>query len=64
MQDVEYEGKFEDGMFHGEGTLTYPMGQKIDGQWVKGRMTSCKFRFADGLEYKTPWKYCQMPDRR
>lgn len=50
-------------MFHGDGTLMYPMGQKIDGTWVKGRLSTYKYRFADGLEYEDPWTYCQIPDR-
>lgn len=61
---VEYEGTLKDGMFDGEGTLTYPQGQKIDGVWSEGRMVSYKFRFADCLEYEEPWGYCKMPDRR
>ncbi|XP_063906218.1 MORN repeat-containing protein 5-like isoform X2 [Zophobas morio] len=61
---VDYEGGFEDGMFHGEGTLIYPMGQKLDGIWEKGRMVDYKFSNVDGLDYEDKWKYCMMPDRR
>lgn len=61
--EVEYEGNLKDGMFHGDGTLHYPMGQKIDGTWEKGRLVSWKYRFADGLEYDIPWTYCQAPNR-
>lgn len=61
---MEYEGNLRDGMFHGEGTMTFPMGQKVEGEWFKGRLITFKFRFADGLEYSIPWKYCIMPDRR
>ncbi|KAJ8973502.1 hypothetical protein NQ317_019611 [Molorchus minor] len=60
---VIYNGYFKDGQFHGKGTLTYPMGQQIDGIWKKGRLVSFTFRFADGLEYSSPWKYCQQPNR-
>ena len=51
-------------MFHGEGTLIYPMGQKLDGIWEKGRMVDYKFSNVDGLDYEDKWKYCMMPDRR
>ncbi|KAF5286164.1 hypothetical protein FQR65_LT12922 [Abscondita terminalis] len=53
-----------DGMFHGEGTIMYPMGQKFEGVWSKGDVIDFKYNFCDGLEYATPWNYCQMPDRR
>lgn len=29
---VLYEGKLKDGMFHGKGVLTYPMGQMVVGE--------------------------------
>ncbi|KAF2885108.1 hypothetical protein ILUMI_21042 [Ignelater luminosus] len=61
---VEYEGNLRDGMFHGQGKLTYPMGQKLEGEWVKGKLVSFKFRFEDSLDYDAPWKYCKMPDRK
>ncbi|XP_064214175.1 MORN repeat-containing protein 5 [Tribolium castaneum] len=60
----EYEGGFEDGMFHGEGVLVYPMGQKLEGYWEKGKMMDYKFTNVDGLDYTEPWLYCTMPDRR
>lgn len=61
---MEYEGNLRDGMFHGPGTLTYPMGHKLEGEWVKGKLVSFKFKFEDSLNYDVPWKYCKMPDRR
>ncbi|KAJ8942960.1 hypothetical protein NQ318_016735, partial [Aromia moschata] len=61
---VRYNGYFKNGHFHGDGTLTYPMGQQIDGIWKNGRLISFSFKFADGLEYTSPWKYCQQPNRR
>ncbi|KAJ3621561.1 hypothetical protein MTP99_003678 [Tenebrio molitor] len=60
----EYEGGFEDGMFHGEGVLMYPMGQKLEGYWEKGKMMAYKFSNIDGLDYMDNWTYCVMPDRR
>ncbi|KAK4883702.1 hypothetical protein RN001_007021 [Aquatica leii] len=62
--DVEYEGNLRDGMFHGDGTLTYPMGQKLEGTWNKGKLVDYKFSYSDNLDYTAPWDYCQMPDRR
>ena len=61
---VEYEGYLHDGNFHGDGTLQYPMGQKIEGTWVKGRLKTWKYIFSDGLVYELPWNYCTYPDRR
>lgn len=59
-----YEGCMLDGMFHGEGVLTYPMGQIMDAIWDHGKMVSYKFCNVDGLDYNFPWSYCKMPDRR
>lgn len=61
---MEYEGQFQENMFHGVGSLIYPMGQQIKGVWEKGYLKTLRFVFPDGLEYYEPWKYCQMPDRR
>ncbi|RZC40947.1 MORN repeat-containing protein 5 [Asbolus verrucosus] len=60
----EYEGGFEDGRFHGRGTLSYPMGQKLEGLWHKGKMVSYNFSNVDGLGHNPDWNYCKMPDRR
>lgn len=62
--EVEYEGQLSDSMFDGEGTIAYPMGQKIEGVWEKDVLVSFKYIFHDGLEYDDPWNYCRMPDRR
>lgn len=51
-------------MFHGEGVLMYPMGQKLEGYWEKGKMMAYKFSNIDGLDYMDNWTYCVMPDRR
>lgn len=53
-----------DSMFNTEGTLTYPMKQKIMAIWDRDRFISLQFIFKDGLEYVSPWDYCVMPDRR
>lgn len=62
--EVEYEGMLDNSQFHGDGTLIYPMRQKIEGRWDKGKLVSWKYRFIDGLEYEVPWGYCVFPDRR
>ncbi|KAJ8968939.1 hypothetical protein NQ314_002031 [Rhamnusium bicolor] len=33
------------------------MGQQIDGTWKNGKLKNYVFRFADGLEYNSPWKF-------
>lgn len=53
-----------DSMFDNEGTLQYPQGHKIEGQWEKDVLMSYKYIFADGLEFDDPWSYCKLPDRR
>jgi hypothetical protein len=42
----------------------YPMGQKLEGYWEKGKMMAYKFSNIDGLDYMDNWTYCVMPDRR
>lgn len=59
-----YSGRMKDGKFHGEGLLTFPMGQRVEGTWDDGKLIKYKYHFADGLEYEHDWKYCKMPDRR
>ncbi|XP_031327414.1 cilia- and flagella-associated protein 251-like [Photinus pyralis] len=64
LYGVVYDGEFDDGQYHGDGTLTYPMGHKFYGTWCHGRLINYRFQFPDSLEYVTDWKYCKMPDRR
>lgn len=59
-----YKGHMNDGRFDGEGTLTYPMGLKVNCIHENGKLLKWDVIFDDGLEYTVPWKYCQMPDRR
>ncbi|XP_050421356.1 uncharacterized protein LOC126833837 [Adelges cooleyi] len=60
-----YVGGFENGLFHGSGTIYYPIGSQIKGVWENGKCLSRKYIFSDGLEFDlNNWKYCQMPDRR
>ncbi|KAH1005154.1 hypothetical protein HUJ04_006190 [Dendroctonus ponderosae] len=59
-----YEGSFRDGQFHGKGTITYPVGHKLKGYWKNGKLISQIFVFQDGLPMRSPWTYCQIPDRR
>ncbi|KAG5893737.1 hypothetical protein JTB14_001381 [Gonioctena quinquepunctata] len=58
-----YRGYFQNGQFHGDGIITYPKGQELDGSWEKGKLVNYTFRFKDGLEYQRDWTYCQLPDR-
>lgn len=63
---VTYDGDFNDGTYHGEGTLTYPTGVIVQGTWEKGKNIAIKsIRFADGLKYKEhDWEYLSTSDRR
>ena len=36
VTDTVYKGPMVDGMFHGEGTLYFPNGGKLDGRWDMG----------------------------
>lgn len=61
---VRYEGEFQNGEFHGHGSLFFPEG-KLVGEWVCGKQVEGTFTFSDGLEYApTDWTYCTATDRR
>ena len=34
--DTKYEGEMKDGMFHGQGTLSFPNGSKYVATWDNG----------------------------
>ncbi|KAA6382015.1 MAG: putative radial spoke head 1 [Streblomastix strix] len=60
-----YIGDFEDGMFHGIGTLHIVEKGKFVGRWDRGRIVDGKYFFEDGLIAKLDdWKYCSEGDRR
>lgn len=62
---TEYRGKFENGLFHGEGVMIFPSKFRVVGTFYKGKCVTFKMFFADGLEYKQKnWNYCTYPDRR
>lgn len=62
---TEYRGKFENGLFHGEGILIFPSKFRVYGTFDKGKCVDFRMFFADGLEYKfKKWEYCTYPDRR
>ena len=59
-----YEGDFNKGEFHGEGTLIFPNGGRYVAKWERGKMIEGKY-FLDNLEYKKEdWDYCTLKDRR
>lgn len=63
--EVVIEGIFQDGMLHGEGSMRWPQGQRIDGTWDRGKLVDKRYTFADGLSYQEDgWNYCISPDRR
>ncbi|MBN3282535.1 MORN5 protein, partial [Polyodon spathula] len=54
----------KDGMYHGKGTLHFPLGNKYEGIWEKGIAGEGKYTFADGLKYNDEdWEYCDGYDR-
>lgn len=62
---TQYRGKFENGLFQGEGVMILPTKFRIVGTFDKGKCLHCKMFFPDGLEYKqNNWNYCKFPDRR
>ncbi|XP_044761204.1 uncharacterized protein LOC123318606 [Coccinella septempunctata] len=60
---VVYEGKLKDGMFHGKGVLTYPLGQMVVGEWYEGDIISWTFKYKN-IKQCTLDTYCKQPDRR
>jgi len=48
---VVYEGNFNKGEFHGEGTLIYPNGGRYVAKWDRGKLIEGKYFFFDNLEY-------------
>ncbi|XP_020288448.1 MORN repeat-containing protein 5-like isoform X2 [Pseudomyrmex gracilis] len=55
----------KDGVLHGEGSMRWPQGQRIDGTWDRGKLVEKRYTFADGLSYQEDgWDYCKPPDRR
>jgi len=60
-----YEGNFDDGLFHGDGSMYYPSGSRIEGVWEKGKCVQQNYIFSDGLRFQqNNWQYCKEPDRR
>jgi len=60
-----YEGNFDDGLFHGDGTMYYSSGSRIEGVWEKGKCVQQDYIFSDGLRFQQNiWQYCKVPDRR
>lgn len=65
MLGVVLEGEYRNGMLHGHGSMHWPLGQRIDGTWNRGKITQKRYTFADGLSYEEEgWEYCTLPDRR
>lgn len=60
---VVYDGQLKDGMFHGKGVLTYPMGQMVVGEWYEGEIMSWTFKYKN-IKQCTLDTYCKQPDRR
>jgi len=54
---VKYVGDWVDNTFHGQGTLTYPSGDKYSGGWLKGKKHGMGTNtFPDGNSYKALWE--------
>lgn len=51
--------------FSNPGTITFPEGGRVEGQWKGGKLLSGKLFFSDNLLYKNKeWQYCTDADRR
>lgn len=62
---TQYRGRFENGLFQGEGVMILPSKFRFVGTFDKGKCLKFKMFFPDGLEYKrNNWSYCKFPDRR
>lgn len=60
-----YEGNFDKGEFHGDGTLIYPNGGRYVAKWERGKLLDGKYFFYDNLEYADgSWDYCTNKDRK
>ena len=52
-----YEGEYKDGEHHGQGTETYPNGEKYIGEWKDGgKNGQGTFTTPDGEKYVGEWK--------
>jgi len=52
-----YEGEFQEGKYHGQGTLTFPDGGKYEGEWKEGvRHGQGTETLPDGGKYEGEWK--------
>ena len=59
-----YEGNFDKGEFHGDGTLIYPNGGRYVAKWDRGKLIEGNYFFYDNLEYNDAnWDYCTIKDR-
>ena len=55
--DGKYVGEFKDGKQNGQGTYTYPDGQKYVGRWKDGKDNGQgTFTYPDGQKYVGRWK--------
>jgi len=53
----KYEGDYKDGLFHGQGTLTYSDGDQYVGEFKDGKYHGQgTFTWSDGVSYKGEWK--------
>jgi len=51
-----YLGEWKDGKFHGQGTHTYPEGDKYEGEWKDGEQTKGTYTYPEGHRYEGEWK--------
>lgn len=64
-----YIGEFQDGKFHGQGTIFFKVGGgKYEATWDQGKCVKGVYTFNDGLVYgaegEDGWDYCTKGDRR
>lgn len=62
-----YVGEWQEGLFHGKGTLTFlhpKVGMmKLDGDWIKGSLAYTAYTFSFGVNFKIQWKVVLMDQR-
>ena len=60
-----YKGRFDDGNFHGFGSIYLANHGEMKGIWHKGTLLRARYIFKDGLIYDPKHnKYCTQDDRR
>ena len=61
---IKYEGEWQDDVFHGNGSMSWPDDSVYTGEWVAGkREGQGKMLWPDGSEYDGQWHSDAMDGR-